>query len=310
MQLSRATPAILPTVAVAEVAAAPVPDAVVRYCSTFAPIPIPDGSGTVATGSVMVPEAATILDANVQISVTHTWIGDLIIQVSNGTSAPVVVNRPLLVASPPDGCGGDHIMGSYGDDEGMDGTWEESCINGKPAYPANSRMIGGDPANKSLMSVFDGGSTAGTWSLSVSDHLPGDTGTLDGFCMEFTIPGGNPTATATITPTPIPPSATLTNTPIPFTATPTPTGTFIPPTHTHTATAVPTIPTATPLPTSTGTPFTATPIPSATPSPTGTIVPASPTTMPPDTPTLTATGAPTTPVPPERLHLPLVQRLS
>lgn len=273
------------------------PEAIVTYCSTFAPIPIPDGTGSFATGTIVIPEAATILDANVRINLSHTWIGDLVIKVSNGSHSPTVVNRPLLPASPPDGCGGDNIVGTFVDDEGMDGSWENSCINGDPAYPTKARLVGGDPANPALLSAFKGGSTAGSWSLSVSDNLSGDTGQLESFCMEFTIPGKD--ATATPTATLIAPTTTATASLPPSTITPT--GTSVP----ATVTATGTVPSPTYTPTKMAATFTATPTATATVgngTATATPLTRTPTLVPP-TATATSFADPLQP-----LYLPLTRR--
>lgn len=196
----------------------------VTYCSSFAPIVIPDGSGS-ANGTITISDAKPILDANLQISATHTWVGDLIFTLDNGTTSEIVVDQPGVPAS-TFGCSGDNLAGSYVDDEGMAGTWENSCFNSTPAYPAGSRMHGGDPVNPTLMTAFDGSSTAGTWTLTVSDNAGGDTGTLDQFCLEFVIPGNTPTPTVTGTPPTATPTATMTGgTPTP---TPSPTATESP----------------------------------------------------------------------------------
>ncbi len=225
-------PTFTPTATRTPTATLPGGAQVVTYCSTFQPLAIPDSPGGFVTGTLTIPASATILDANVQISATHTFIGDLIFRLSNGTTSTVVVDRPGRTTS-GFGCGGDNILGSFVDDEGAAGNWEGSCSAGSPAYPAGSRMIGGDPANPALMTVYDGGNTSGTWSLGVSDNAGGDTGTLNRFCMEFIVPGGGGTATPTATPT---------NTTVPSTNTPTatPTNTPVVPTNTPTATASPT----------------------------------------------------------------------
>ncbi len=125
----------------------------------------------------------------------------------------------------------------------------------------------------------------------------------DGVCEmgAYEVVGGLlPTATPTVTPTPIPPTAT--NTPAPPTATSTPTNTPLPPTATNT----PVPPTATNTPTNTPLPPTATntPVPpTATNTPTNTPLPptATNTPVPP-----TATNTPTnTPLPPTATNTPV-----
>jgi hypothetical protein len=169
----------------------------------------------------------TILDANLQISATHSWVGDLTFALDNVSVNATVVDRAGVPAS-TFGCSGDNIPGVFVDDEGTDGSWENSCSTSTPAYPAGARLVGGGTPDTSLMSIFDGFSTAGTWTVNVSDGAGGDTGTFDGFCLEFVIPGG-----ATATPTP-------TATEDPSTPTPTATATATSSTPTVTVTATPT----------------------------------------------------------------------
>jgi subtilisin-like proprotein convertase family protein len=224
---------------------------VVTYCSTFSPLTIPDNLPAAGiTGTLTIPAAATILDANVRISTTHTWVGDLTYRLTNGTTSTIIVDRPgfpVLGA----GCNSNNIDDSFVDDEGTDGTWESSCSNvttQTPAYPAGSRLIGGAPVagNPTLMTAYDGASTAGTWSLYVTDSAAQDSGTFNQFCMEFLVPAGA-TATATPTNTAVPPTST---------ATATPTNTAVPPTSTPSVTVTPTgsLPPSTSTPTVTATP--------------------------------------------------------
>lgn len=214
------------------------PTPTITYCSDFAPIAIPDGTGTFVGGTLTISDDFPILDANLQISATHSYIGDLIFRLSDNDSSAVVVDRPGA-----DNCSGNNIAGSYVDDEGTDGNWENSCTGATPAYPPNERMVGGDPPS-GVMSLFEADSTADTWLLEVSDNAGVDTGTLDGFCLEFKIPN--------------PPEPTPTSTAVPPTSTPTPTVTRTPttgasptPTRTPTTGASPT-PTRTPTATATG----------------------------------------------------------
>jgi hypothetical protein len=100
------------------------------------------------------------------------------------------------------------------------------------------------PPYGSSLSVFDGTSANGNWSLYVVDDLGGDSGQIaGGFCVDLTVTGGA-TETPTSTVTPVPPSATASNTAtsVPPTGSPTgvPTGTAVP-----TATDTPGAPTAT-----------------------------------------------------------------
>ncbi len=204
---------------------------VVTYCSTFAPIPIPDASGPV-TGTLTIADAETILDLNVILTATHTWVGDLSFVLSNGTINADILNRPGVPAS-TFGCSGDNYSNLILDDEGDAGDVENLC-GANPVNVPGSRYISGDPPNPIYLSGYDGGSTAGTWTIAASDAAGGDTGTFEQFCLEFVVPGNTPTPTTTPDP-----------------HTPTPTATGEPGTPTPTATETGSTPTATPSPTAT-----------------------------------------------------------
>jgi hypothetical protein len=223
------------------------------------------------------------------ISGTHTYIGDLTFRLSNGTSHNTFFDRPGVPAT-TFGCEGDHLPGMYADDEGGNGSLEHSCSNGTPAYAPNGRYTPNSP-----LSVFDGDTTAGTWTMIASDAVGGDTGVLQEWCLEVIISGVAPTATSTPTASPThTPTASIT--PGGPTLTPTPTV----PTNTPTRTSTP-IPTRTPTATITlG-------VPSITPTPTPTVPTSTPTlTNTPGIPTLTST--PTTMPDGHALYLPLMLR--
>jgi subtilisin-like proprotein convertase family protein len=164
-----------------------------RFCSTT-PITIPDANPTGATGTIAVGSAGTISDLNVIITGTHTWVGDIRLNLSNGTTNVTFYDQPGVPAS-TFGCSGDNLPGVIADDEGANGSFENSCQNATPAYTP-----GGSYTNNNALSAFDGANTSGTWTLTVSDLAAGDTGTIDSWCIEFGT-GAGPTPTATATPT-------------------------------------------------------------------------------------------------------------
>lgn len=263
---------------------------VVRYCSGAINIPIPDNNNGGISSNIVISDSGTIVDANVVLSITHDWVGDLRARVTDGTTRQTLFDEP-------DGsfCSGDNLDDNIADDEATE-SFQNNCTSGSAgtaAYTPGAAYRAGDPPNASLLAIYDGSNINGTWALDVRDTANMNTGTLNSWCMEFTV--ADPTATPTNTPTntPVTPTSTATATPTntpTHTPTRTPTATSVPPTNTPTATRTPT-PTRTP--TSTRTPThtaTATRTPSPTVTFTGTALP----------PTLTATATPTKPVPPTR----------
>jgi subtilisin-like proprotein convertase family protein len=169
--------------------ATPNPNAV-QYCSTT-PIVIPDNLPAGATGTIVIAANQTIDDVDVVITGTHSWVGDVTMMLDNGSPSTPFFDRPGVPAS-TFGCSGDNFPGIIADDEGTDGSFENSCQNATPAYTPGGRYTG-----NTNLSQFDGDGTAGTWTLTVSDSAGGDTGTITGWCLNFTINPNGPTATPT-----------------------------------------------------------------------------------------------------------------
>lgn len=190
----------------------------------------------------------TIADVNVSVDMPHAWVGDLIFSVSNGTSSATIIDQPGVPASTY-GCSGDDILATLDDEASL--PVENQCS-------ASTPTINGTFTPNNPLSVFDGQSSNGSWTLTVQDtYTSADAGSLNGWSIEICTTEVGPTATNTPIPptatnTPVPPTAT--NTPIPG-PTNTPTNTPIPPTATNTAvpptatnTPIPPTPTNTPVP--------------------------------------------------------------
>ena len=173
--------------------ASPTPGSGNRFCSSTA-LPIPDANPTGATSTINVPSSATISDLNVVVTGTHSWVGDIVLNLSNGTTNVTFYDQPGVPAS-TFGCSGDNLPGVVADDEGVSGSFENSCQNATPAF-----IPGGSYTNNAPLSAFDGANTSGNWTLSAADLAAGDTGTITGWCVEFA-GGAGPTATPTTPPT-------------------------------------------------------------------------------------------------------------
>ncbi len=168
------------------------PAAVVTY--TSAPnVAIPDNSAAGVTDTINIPDSFTVLDINLVLSATHTWLGDLIFTMTSPASTVVVpFDRPGYTGS-GFGCSGDNLPGIILDDEATTpGTpVETSCANANPGYTPGGAYTPNNP-----LSAFDGESATGTWMLNVSDKALGDTGVLQQWQLVVV------TETTTITPTP------------------------------------------------------------------------------------------------------------
>ena len=176
------------TAVAAAVAFAPLATAQTTFPSTGAAIPIPDGAvGGTACGDpglsadmpITVTSAGTITDLNVRLNITHTWLGDIEATVSKGATSVIVVDNPG--AATPTACGNssDNIPGVILDDEAtlLIGTGPFPLVAGtgyKPSFP---------------LTVFDGQTVAGAWTMSVTDGGEADTGTLNSWALIATLSG-------------------------------------------------------------------------------------------------------------------------
>ena len=96
-------------------------------------------------------------DVNVQIDITHTWIGDL----------DILITHPggTFVELWGQSCGNDDDMSVLFDD------------GAGPPVCASPTVGTYDPFNP--LSAFNGMSAIGDWTITVTDNVGGDTGTLD-----------------------------------------------------------------------------------------------------------------------------------
>jgi subtilisin-like proprotein convertase family protein len=214
----------------------PKPQTCTTYSSTDTPVELPNGIPSI-NSTINVGSSVTIADVNVNVDMPHAWVGDLIFTLSKGVSSAAIIDQPGFPASSY-GCSGNDILATLDDEAAL--SVEHQCAASVPT-------INGTFSPNNPLSVFDGQSSSGSWTLTVQDtYIAADTGTLDGWsieiCTEETVPTATNTPTPTTTNTSIPPTAT--NTP-----TPTATNTPVPPTATNTPTPTAT-PTSTPVVTS------------------------------------------------------------
>jgi len=126
---------------------------------------------TTTTSPISVTQTGTITDVNVEVTLTHTYVGDLRLRLI----APDGTIRTLFYYH---GGGGDNMTATVFDDEA--GT---SITAGAAPYAGSFR-----PYN--ALSPLDGKSITGTWRLQVYDGAGADIGTLRSWSIIFTTSGG------------------------------------------------------------------------------------------------------------------------
>jgi subtilisin-like proprotein convertase family protein len=141
------------------------------YSATDLPLAISAGTAPITVESTInVTEDLPVLDVNVTIDVTHTWIGDLDVVLTSpeGTAVTLIDNR---------GGSGDDYVNTTFDQEGTDGP-----ITGAAPPFTGSFVPEGD------LSAIYGQSSAGDWTLTINDSADGDGGSFTRFdlflCLE------------------------------------------------------------------------------------------------------------------------------
>ncbi|MCH8149814.1 MAG: proprotein convertase P-domain-containing protein, partial [Planctomycetes bacterium] len=146
---------------------------------------IPDGGGPgdPAVDTINVPDAFTVGDVDVDLSVTHTWVGDLTVTLTHLGTTVTVLDQPGVPVS-QFGCDTDDYDDIILDDEGAGGAIEVACANGLSS-PPNYRP-------NSPLSAFDGMTSAGDWVINVYDSASQDSGTLDIWSIHIDEADSNP----------------------------------------------------------------------------------------------------------------------
>jgi subtilisin-like proprotein convertase family protein len=121
------------------------------YAATDIPKPIADNATVYSY--ITVPDDVCIGDIDVAVNITHTYIGDLIVELTSPAGTVIALHNRT-------GSGADDIVTTY-DDEGG-GTVPAASLSG-----------------------LDGERTAGQWRLRVSDAANTDTGTLNGWSLRI-----------------------------------------------------------------------------------------------------------------------------
>lgn len=133
------------------------------YESTTA-LPIQDYRNTIS--KIQVGANFTISDLNVTVNLDHTYVGDLVITLKSpsGKVATLFKRR---------GGEGNNLAGTVFDDEAAN-----RLNSGQAPFTGSFKP-------ESPLSIFDGESSGGNWTLTVSDRARYDTGTLNSWKLNF-----------------------------------------------------------------------------------------------------------------------------
>jgi subtilisin-like proprotein convertase family protein len=136
------------------------------------PASIPDNSTGGVTNTLTVADDVSLIDVDVRVQISHSWVGDLKLELRSPSGTTVtLLDRPGVPGSTY-GCSDDDMDVTFDDASGT--VLESYCNSSTPWYVGVAAPVG-------ALSAFSGESTAGDWQLIVSDHATGDTGSITGW---------------------------------------------------------------------------------------------------------------------------------
>jgi len=137
-------------------------------------------AAAVTNVQTLVGQPTPIADVDVDLNMTHTWVGDLVITIEHNNTIVTLIDRMGVPASGA-GCLNDNLQDIIMDDEGTV-VIETTCNAGPAAGPSPPNFYPGTaigtPYSALGLSAFDGMDPNGPWTISVQDFAGGDTGTL------------------------------------------------------------------------------------------------------------------------------------
>ena len=139
-----------------------------------------DVAGVVEINSTLtINDNLSVTDANVSLTVLHTWVGDLDATLFGPSGDSLqLFERPGEPTS-ADGCEGDNLLVTFDDEAALTAGDFESTCNNAPAISGSFKALGN-------LSQFDGASSLGTWRLRIRDFYPGfDSGSLENWTLNF-----------------------------------------------------------------------------------------------------------------------------
>lgn len=157
--------------------------------SNSTPVPIADVA--VSTSTIVVSGAGSFLwDLNVVTGLQHTFAADLDITLTSPAGTVVTLTSD-------NGAGNDNVFDGtlWDDDANPGGALPYGTNNGLVTDHAYTNLTTATPlVPEEALSAFAGEDPNGTWTLSISDDLSGDTGTLGSWSLQLTTFAVAPTA--------------------------------------------------------------------------------------------------------------------
>lgn len=155
--------------------------------NTTLPLAIPAGpavvSQTVTPGPGAFPAGQVICDLNVVTFITHTFAADLDITLMSPSGT-------IVTLTTDNGAGNDNTFNGtvWDDDANSGGALPYVTNSGVASDHAYVNLTLATPlVPEEALAAFMGEDPAGTWTITISDDLGGDSGSLDSWDLQFTL---------------------------------------------------------------------------------------------------------------------------
>ncbi len=140
-----------------------------------------------ASSSINVPDNITITDVNVTLNnMTHTWVGDVRAILTGPGGSATLVDR---IGVPPGAGDSSDFGGNYTfDSQSANNIWTTAAGLGATAViPSGTYATtgAGSGANNNSLNAFNGQSSLGNWTLTISDHAGADVGAIGGWTLSI-----------------------------------------------------------------------------------------------------------------------------
>jgi subtilisin-like proprotein convertase family protein len=138
------------------------------------PLAIPDNDNVTGVSLFgQFQDSRVITDLDVCININHTWVGDLVVTIEHADTGTIVT---LLNVNP--GCSNNDVRVLLDD---------EASTQADAVCGGSSPAINGSYRPTQSLSAFDGEMLDGQWIITVFDFAAGDTGTVLGAVLYYTV---------------------------------------------------------------------------------------------------------------------------
>ncbi len=143
------------------------------YCITN--VNIPDGDMNGISNSFTIPSTNNLIDLNIDVDITHPYVGDVIIAVEKDGVSSNLIYKPNLPSSV---CGEEDIIATFSD---------KAIVIGQTLCDDNGIAISGMVRPQIPFSNLYSSDPGGTWTVTIADGGDDDIGVVNSVCINTTV---------------------------------------------------------------------------------------------------------------------------